>query len=152
MLINPEGSPFYIFRHYATFFERKKFFKNFNFFPKKIFCAFRALDMAPTLDVPVLFHSIYGNGKFQMMSFSPSNYKKSQERSHQILEVTRHPLSTGIFSATRLLQKKVWRRRGSNPLPSGWETQKNSSTRPGSNPRPRWESNKWSALQSMKWR
>ena len=27
MLINPEGSPFYIFRHYATFFERKKLSK-----------------------------------------------------------------------------------------------------------------------------
>ena len=31
------------------------------------------------------------------------------------------PQSTGIFSATRLLQKKVWRRRGSNPRPTGWE-------------------------------
>ena len=59
MLINPEGSPFYLFRHYATFFERKKFFKNFNFFPKNIFCAFRALDMARTLDVPVLFISYF---------------------------------------------------------------------------------------------
>ena len=33
------GSLFYIFRHYATFFE-KKIFKNFNFFSKKLFCAF----------------------------------------------------------------------------------------------------------------
>ena len=31
------------------------FFKNFNFFPKKVFYAFWALDMAPTWDVPVLF-------------------------------------------------------------------------------------------------
>ena len=53
LLINPEGSPFYIFRHYETF--EKKFFKNFNFFPKKVFYAFWALDMAPTLDVLVLF-------------------------------------------------------------------------------------------------
>ena len=35
MLINPKGSPFYIFRYFATFFERKKiqkfqvFFKRF---------------------------------------------------------------------------------------------------------------------------
>ena len=46
--------PFYIFRHYATSFERNFFFKNFNFFPK-MFYAFWALDMAPTLDVLVLF-------------------------------------------------------------------------------------------------
>ena len=32
-------SRFYIFRHYATSFERKNF-KNFNFFPKKVFYAF----------------------------------------------------------------------------------------------------------------
>ena len=31
------------------------------------------------------------------------------------------PQSTGIFSATRLLQKKVWRRRGLNPRPADWE-------------------------------
>ena len=49
--------------------------------------------------------------------------------------LTRRPLSTGIFSATLFLQKKVWRRRGSNPRPTGWETKK-SSTSPGSNPGP----------------
>ena len=54
MLIKPKGSPFYIFRHYAAFSERKKF-KNVKFFLKKVFCAFWALDIAPTLDVPVLF-------------------------------------------------------------------------------------------------
>ena len=54
MLIKPKGSPFYIFRHYATFCERKNF-KRFKFFSKKVFCAFRALDIAPTLNVPVLF-------------------------------------------------------------------------------------------------
>ena len=53
MLIKPKGSPFYIFQHYATFSERKEF-KKFIFY-KKIFCAFWALDIAPTLDVPVLF-------------------------------------------------------------------------------------------------
>ena len=57
LLINPEGSPFYIFRHYETSFERNFFFKNFNFFPKKMFYAFWALDKAPTLDVLVLFFS-----------------------------------------------------------------------------------------------
>ena len=31
MLINPEGSPLYIFRHYATFSERRNV-KNFMFF------------------------------------------------------------------------------------------------------------------------
>ena len=50
-------APLLHFSALCDFFERKKFFKNFNFFPKKIFCAFRALDMAPTLDVPVLFLS-----------------------------------------------------------------------------------------------
>ena len=38
MLIEPKGSPFYIFRHYATFSERKKI-KFQVFFQKKI-CAF----------------------------------------------------------------------------------------------------------------
>ena len=37
------------------FFERIFFFKNYKFFSKKIFCSFWALDMAPTLDVLVLF-------------------------------------------------------------------------------------------------
>ena len=98
MLMNPKGSPLFIFRHYATFskfFSKKNFKKNFsknfqNFFccksGKVIFqsyrawkghfgclesvfkafheyilgifrklCAFWALDIAPTLDVPVLF-------------------------------------------------------------------------------------------------
>ena len=58
MLINPEGSPFYIFCRYATFFERKKFFQKFQFFYEKMFCAFRALVMAPTLDVLVLLFII----------------------------------------------------------------------------------------------
>ena len=34
MLINPERPPFYIFRHYATFFEKKSFSKISSFFPK----------------------------------------------------------------------------------------------------------------------
>ena len=34
MLIKPKGSPVYVFRHYVTFSERKKF-KNFKFFSKK---------------------------------------------------------------------------------------------------------------------
>ena len=50
-------SPFYIFRHYATFFERKNFSKISRFFSKKLFCAFWALDMAPTLDVLVLLET-----------------------------------------------------------------------------------------------
>ena len=53
MLINPEGSPCYIFRHYAFFWE-KNFFRKFTFFSKKMFCAFWTLDMAPILDVLVL--------------------------------------------------------------------------------------------------
>ena len=43
MLINPEGSPFYIFRHYATFFERKQFFQKFQFFSKKNLLRFSSL-------------------------------------------------------------------------------------------------------------
>ena len=35
--------------------------------------------------------------------------------------LTIRPLSTGIISATHLLQKKGWRRRVSNPRPTGWE-------------------------------
>ena len=94
MLINPKGSPLFIFRHYATFskfFQKKIFFKKFfkfYFVPSRetvifqsykawkahfgclqsvfkafheyvlsIFrklCASWALDIAPTLDVPVL--------------------------------------------------------------------------------------------------
>ena len=37
------GSLFYIFRHYATFFERKKIFKNFKFFFQKIVLRFLSL-------------------------------------------------------------------------------------------------------------
>ena len=58
VIINQKGSPFYIFRHYATFSERNFFFENFEFFSKKMFCAFWALDIAPTWDVPVLFFEI----------------------------------------------------------------------------------------------
>ena len=36
----PKGSPFYIFRHYATFFERKKFQKFQVFFQKKCLALF----------------------------------------------------------------------------------------------------------------
>ena len=43
MLINPEGSPFYIFRHYATFFERKNIFQKFQFFSKKNLLRFLSL-------------------------------------------------------------------------------------------------------------
>ena len=55
MSIKPKGSPFYIFRHYATFSERKKIQKFQVVFSKKVFSAFWAIDIAPTLDVPVLF-------------------------------------------------------------------------------------------------
>ena len=36
MSINPEWSPFYIFWHYATFFERKIVFQKFQVFFQKI--------------------------------------------------------------------------------------------------------------------
>ena len=42
MLINPEGPPFYIFRHYATFFERI-FFQKFQVFFQKIVLRFLSL-------------------------------------------------------------------------------------------------------------
>ena len=41
MLINPEGSPFYIFRHYATFLKKK--FQKFQFFSKKNLLRFLSL-------------------------------------------------------------------------------------------------------------
>ena len=47
--------PFLHFSALCDFFWKKKIFQKFQFFRKKIFCAFWALDMAPTLDVPVLF-------------------------------------------------------------------------------------------------
>ena len=54
MLIKPKGSPFYIFWYYATFSERN--IQKFQvFFKKKVICAFWALDIASTLDAPVLF-------------------------------------------------------------------------------------------------
>ena len=52
MLMKAKGSPFHIFWHYATFSERKN--SKIQVFSKKVFCAFGALDIAPTLDVPVL--------------------------------------------------------------------------------------------------
>ena len=56
ILIYPEGSPFYIFRHYATILKEKNFnFQKFQVFFQKTFNAFLASDMAPTLDVLVLF-------------------------------------------------------------------------------------------------
>ena len=56
VFINQKGPPFYIFRHCATFSERNFFLENFKFFSKKkMFCAFWALDIAPTWDVPLLF-------------------------------------------------------------------------------------------------
>ena len=51
---------------------------------------------------------------------------------------TRRPLSRGIFFATRLLQKKVWRKRGSNPRPTGFETQKKIKHQPGFEPTTYW--------------
>ena len=39
---NPEGSPFYIFRHYATFL-REFFFQKFQFFFQKIVLRFLSL-------------------------------------------------------------------------------------------------------------
>ena len=58
LLINPEGSPLLHFSALCDFFWKKNFFKNFNFFPKKVFYAFWALDMAPTLDVLVLLRFV----------------------------------------------------------------------------------------------
>ena len=43
MLINPKGSPFYSFRHFATFLEEKFFFKNYKFFSKKNVLLFLSL-------------------------------------------------------------------------------------------------------------
>ena len=55
MLIKPKESPLLRFLALCDIFWKEKF-KNFKFFSKKIFCAFWALGIAPTLDVPVLFH------------------------------------------------------------------------------------------------
>ena len=43
VFINQKGSPFYIFRHCATFSERKIFLENFKFFSKKNVLRFLSL-------------------------------------------------------------------------------------------------------------
>ena len=58
MLIKPKGSSLLHFSALCDIFRKKKIFKNFKFFFKKVFCAFWALDIAPTLDVPVLFFQV----------------------------------------------------------------------------------------------
>ena len=106
-LMNPKGSPLFIFRHYATFsnfFSKKNFKKNSNFIfpsretvifqsyrawkahfgcPESVFkafheyvlsifrnlCASWALDIAPTLDVPVLF-KLYEMKKMKKISLA----------------------------------------------------------------------------------
>ena len=56
MLIHHKGSPLLHFSALCDFFWKNFFFKNSCFFPKNFFCAFWALDMAPTLDVLVLLY------------------------------------------------------------------------------------------------
>ena len=59
------------------------------------------------------------------------------------VEITRRPLSTGIFSATLLLQKKYGEGEDRTHDLLAGKHEKISSTSPGSNPRPTgWESNK----------
>ena len=55
MLINLEGSSLLHFSALCGIFRKKKIQKFQVFFPKKMFCAFLTLDIAPTLDVLVLF-------------------------------------------------------------------------------------------------
>ena len=55
MFINQKGSPLLHFSALCDIFRKKFFSKIPSFFPKKMFCAFWALDIAPTWDVPVLF-------------------------------------------------------------------------------------------------
>ena len=43
-----KGPLFYIFSALCDIFRKKNFFENFKFFSKKMFCAFWALDIAPT--------------------------------------------------------------------------------------------------------
>ena len=58
VFINQKGSPFYIFGTTRHFPKENFFSKISSFFPKKMFCAFWALDIAPTWDVPVLFNPL----------------------------------------------------------------------------------------------
>ena len=51
MLIKLERSPLLHFMALLNIFQKKKIQKLHGFFPKKMFSAFRALDIAPTLDV-----------------------------------------------------------------------------------------------------
>ena len=50
-----KGPPFDFFFSTVRHFPKEKNFKNFKFFFIKMFCTFRALSIAPTLDVLVLF-------------------------------------------------------------------------------------------------
>ena len=52
-------------------FLKNFFFKNFKFFYKKMFWAFWALDMAPTLDVLVLLV-----GAFSLKEKKPDSYSE----------------------------------------------------------------------------
>ena len=62
MLIKPKGSPLLYFSAlYDIFWKKNQKFQ--VFFQKKVFCAFWGLDIAPTLDVPVLFDIIVQNSK-----------------------------------------------------------------------------------------
>ena len=52
-------------------FLKEKIQKFQVFFQKKVFCAFRALDIAPTLDIPVLFQIVdqYGESNMYLGAF-----------------------------------------------------------------------------------
>ena len=50
---------FDFFSALCDIFLKNFFFENFKFFSKKMFCAFWALDIAPTLDVLVLFNRCF---------------------------------------------------------------------------------------------
>ena len=55
VFINQKGSPLLHFSTLCDIFRKKFFSKISSFFPNFKFCAFWALDIAPTWDVPVLF-------------------------------------------------------------------------------------------------
>ena len=129
MLIKPKGSPFYIFRHYATFSESKNS-KISSFFRKKK--CFWALDIAPALDVPVLLTCIvlhlnifpiriYGTillatlAKFSksLVSFwfEPASYCHGDNRKERcsfwLREINENELA--IAKKRRLMKTLLWR-------------------------------------------
>ena len=82
VFINQKGSPFYIFRHCATFSERIFFFENFKFFSKKNVLRFLSLRYSADLRRSRLVHFHFE------LSFQTVKQIKSTQNQPTILRYT----------------------------------------------------------------